>query len=78
MTALRAFDSTLNGSGVYLNHPEGSESGDTQFEVDPSAVGQPTSLFTWIGNNGATATTFPNSLGTKSAHAVGVATRLYS
>ncbi|MGZ4962895.1 MAG: hypothetical protein ACXWC8_10100 [Limisphaerales bacterium] len=78
VTALRAFDSTLNGSGVYLNHPEGSESGDTQFEVDPSAVGQPTSLFTWIGNNGATATTFPNSLGTKSAHAVGVATRLYS
>jgi hypothetical protein len=78
VTTLRAIDSSLNGSGVYLNHPEGSESGDTQFEVDPGAIGQPTSLFKWIGNNGATATTFPNSLGTRSAHAIGVATRLYS
>lgn len=78
VTTLRAVDPTLNGVGVYLNHPEGSELGDTQFEVDPSAVGQPTSLFTWIGNDGATATTFPNSLGTRSAHAIGVATRIYS
>lgn len=78
VTALRSIDSSLNGSGVYLNHPEGSELGDTQFEVDPSAVGQPTSLFTWIGNSGQTATTFPNSLGTKSSHAIGVATLIYS
>jgi hypothetical protein len=78
VTTLRAVDSSLNGSGVYLNHPEGSESGDTQFEVDPGAVGQPTSLFTWIGNNGATATTFPNSLGTRSSHAIGVAALIYS
>jgi hypothetical protein len=77
VTALRAVEPSLNGSGIYLNHPEGSESGTTQFEVDPSAVGQPASLFTWI-NDGATATTFPNSLGTKSDHAVGMATRLYS
>lgn len=78
VTTLRAVDPSLNGSGVYLNQPEGSELGATQFEVDPAAVGQPTSLFMWIGNNGATSTTFPNSLGTKSGHAVGVATRIYS
>ncbi|MDB6059449.1 MAG: hypothetical protein JWO95_3293 [Verrucomicrobiales bacterium] len=78
VTALRSQDPSLNGTGVIMNHPEGSETGDTQFEVNPSTVGQPTSLFTWIGNNGATSTTYPNSLGTGSAHATGVATRLYS
>lgn len=78
VTTLRAVDSSLNGSGVHMNHPEGSEVGNTQFEVDPSKVDQPTSLFTWIGNNNVTATTFPNLLGTGSGHAVGVATRLYS
>src|SRR4051794_38975693 len=78
VTTLRAVDPSLNGSGVHMNHPEGSETGNTQFEVDPSTVGQPASLFTWIGNNGATSTTFPNALGTASAHATGVATRLYS
>src|SRR4051812_2032728 len=43
-----------------------------QFEVNPAAVGQPTSLFTWISST-ATNSTFPNAAGAESFHADQVA-----
>jgi hypothetical protein len=76
VTALRAIDPTLIGAGIYVNQSEASESGKTQFEVNPIVVGQPTNRFTWIGTNG-TATTFPNAVGTESSHADGVASHFY-
>jgi hypothetical protein len=77
LTPLRAVDSTLNGSGIYVVQAEASTSATTnQFEVNPGAVGQPTSLFTWIGSSGS-ATTFPNNVGEESGHADTVAGHFY-
>ncbi|MDB6057397.1 MAG: hypothetical protein JWO95_1241, partial [Verrucomicrobiales bacterium] len=78
VTPLRAVDPTLIGTGIYVTQAEASESNanTNQFEVAPAAVGQPTSLFTWISGLG-TATTFPNSVGAESGHAGGVASHFY-
>lgn len=77
VTALRAVDPTLIGTGVYVTQAEASTSTtEDQFEVNPLAVGQPTNLFTWIGNSGSSST-FPNSVGTESSHADGVASHFY-
>jgi hypothetical protein len=47
-----------------------------QFEVNPAAVGQPVSLFTWLSSSG-TNTTFPNAAGTESFHADEVANSFF-
>lgn len=78
VTPLRAVDSTLIGTGIYVTQAEASESNtnQNQFEVSPASTGQPTGLFTWISSSG-TATTFPNSVGIESGHADGVASHFY-
>jgi hypothetical protein len=73
VTQLRAFRSGLFGAGVRVAQPE---AGDPNWQVNPSAVGQPVSLFTFISSAGA-ATSFPNALGSESAHANEVASRFY-
>ena len=75
VTLLRQADPTLQGGGVRIAQPEGATAND--FEVNPAAVGQPSSLFTYINNIGNTATNFPNSVGTESGHADNVANSLY-
>ncbi len=65
VTALRQAAPTLNGAGVAAGQ---SEAGDPFWQVSPSAVGQPTALFTWYSTNGPT-TNFPNSDGFESGHA---------
>jgi hypothetical protein len=65
VTALRQFDPALVGTGVHVAQPE---AGSPYWQVNPAAVGQPESLFTWIAQGG-TATSFPNSLGFESGHA---------
>ena len=78
VTLLRQVDASLTGSGVELAHTE-ANIGTTppQFEVNPAVVGLPTSVLTYISSNG-TATTFPNSVGSESAHADAVGVNMYS
>lgn len=76
-TLLRQVAPTLLGTGVPVGQPEGFNNGvDGAFEVNPSVVGQPTNLFTWISSNGV-AGTFPNSVGSVSDHADSVAGNFY-
>lgn len=76
-TLLRQVAPTLLGSNVPVAQPEGYDSGITgAFEVAPFTVGQPTNLFTWISSNGV-AGTYPNSVGSISAHADSVAGNFY-
>ncbi|HEY0454754.1 MAG TPA: S8 family serine peptidase [Verrucomicrobiae bacterium] len=65
VTALRAAAPQLNGTGVWVAQPE---AGLPFWQVNPSVVSQPQSLFTWISSNG-TATAFPNAVGSESGHA---------
>jgi hypothetical protein len=67
VTALRAQDPSLNGAGVPVAQPEGLTNA-TAFEINPSSVGEPQSLFNWISTNG-NFTSFPNIAGTESGHA---------
>jgi len=76
-TLLRQVAPTLLGSNVPVAQPEGYDNGIAgAFEVAPFVVGQPTNLFTWISSNGV-ANTFPNSVGSISAHADSVAGNFY-
>lgn len=75
-TLLHQVDPTLQGAGVVVAQPEAENGGTGQFEVTPSLVNQPTNLFTWISSNGV-AGTFPNSVGSDSGHADGVAGNFY-
>lgn len=81
LDALRALDPTLTGSGVRVAQPEATSFtgnvDNNDFEVDPSAVNQPASLFTYINSTGSTATTFPNSVGVVSGHGNGVGNAFY-
>jgi hypothetical protein len=83
VTLLRTVTTNLNGAGVRVGQAEANESG-TNWEVNPGAsgVGQPTSLFTYYYSvspysSVSTASTFPNSLGSESGHADGVAWYYY-
>jgi len=78
VTVLRQVDPTLTGSGVKVAQPE-ADSGNDDYEVNPgyAYVNQPANLFTYISTNGATANTFPNSVGVESGHADEVAKNFY-
>jgi len=71
LTTLRAVTTNLAGSGVTVAQPEADYNLGTNWEVNPGAVGQPSSLFTYISAAGST-TNFPNSISSESAHADGV------
>lgn len=73
VTALRLRDPSLIGAGVSVAQVE---AGNPFFEVNPSAVGQSVTLFTWISASG-TASTFPNSVGNESGHANAVGDRFF-
>ena len=73
VTALRAFDASLNGTGVHVAHPE---AGDPSWQANPVVTGQSVTQFTWIAQSGA-ATNFPNSLGFESGHANQVGNLFY-
>ncbi|MCI0747656.1 MAG: S8 family peptidase [Verrucomicrobia subdivision 3 bacterium] len=71
---LRLMVPTLTGTGIHVAQPE---AGAPTWQVNPAAVSQPTSLFTWISDSGS-ATNYPNSLGSESWHANEVGKRFYS
>jgi hypothetical protein len=75
VTALRAQDASLTGSGVIISQIE-SAGNPLQFEVNPGSPGQPAALFTWRSSAGL-AVRFPNIVGLESAHADTVAEDLY-
>jgi len=66
----------VNGAGIRVAQPEADFDLGTNWEVNPGAVGQPTSLFTYFETNG-TSTNFPNSLSSESGHANSVAENFY-
>jgi hypothetical protein len=67
----------LNGSGVPVAQVE-AEVGPGQFEVSPSAVNQPSSLFTYTSDAGsATGVPPPNAAGAESYHADNVGQIFY-
>ena len=80
VTLLRAVTTNLNGAGMKAGQAEASA---PAFEVNPSAVGQPTNLFTWIVGSSpyllppSQASTFTNSLGVESGHANNVGMDFY-
>ena len=66
----------LLGNGIAAAQPEGPNGAAGEFEVNPAAVGQPMSLFTWLSSAGTT-NTFPNGVGTESDHADAVGNNFY-
>ena len=67
----------LNGAGVSVAQVEADFAPD-QFEVNPAAVNQPASLFTYTSDAGSvTGTPAPNIAGTESGHADGVGSIFY-
>ncbi len=76
VTLLRTLTTNLDGSGIRVAQPEATGSADTNFEVVPSLVNQPTALFTYISAAG-TDTNYPNSVGGYSGHAENVAGSFY-
>jgi len=73
LAPLRALAPGLVGTGVSVAQPE---AGSPAWEVNPAAVAQPQSLFTWISSTG-TAAIFPNTIGLESGHADAVAGFFY-
>jgi hypothetical protein len=73
LTLLRSVTTNLDGAGIRVAQPEASLSTNSPvFEVNPAAIGQPTSLFTYYSTNGMS-TNYPNSVGEESSHANAVA-----
>ena len=72
--ALRAITTNVDGSGIRVAQAEASA---PPFEVDPAAVGQPGSLFSYFSSAGGVTNDFPNNVGVKSDHADGVGNFFY-
>jgi len=71
-TALHALDPTLTGAGVQVAQPEASLAGGTNlFEVNPTNVGQPASLFTYTDDSGNVTTAFNPAFSSGHADLVG-------
>lgn len=71
LSALRALAPYLNGAGVNVGQAE-ADIGSANYEVNPTAVGLPSSLFSYYGNIGLGpqgTNGFPNLLGAESSHA---------
>ena len=77
VTLLRQFDPGLQGNGIRVAQVEASTTNvPPPFEVNPSSVGQPTSLFTYFSSYGSS-TMYPNSVGAESGHADAVGNNFY-
>src|ERR1019366_9001741 len=76
VTLLQTVTTNVNGSGIRVAQAEAGNGTTTDWQVNPSTVGQPTNLFTYYSSGGS-ATTFPNALGAESGHADAVAGNFY-
>lgn len=75
VTLLRTLTTNLNGTGIRVAQPE-AELG-TDWEVDPTVLGQPDSKFSYFSSVGST-NGYPNFVGTNSWHAEWVGSNFYS
>src|SRR5215469_12179730 len=76
LTLLEA-TTNLNGGGIRVGQVEASQdTNGLQWEVNPAAIPYPASRFTWY-SNGLSSTSYPNSLGTESGHAIAVGSIFY-
>jgi hypothetical protein len=76
VTLLQAVTTNVNGAGIPVGQAEAGNGATTNWQVNPSTVGQPINLFTYYSSGGS-ATTFPNALGAESGHADAVAGNFY-
>jgi hypothetical protein len=78
-TMLRQVEPALLGNGIRVALVEPPENGGNPppFEVDPAAVGQIATLFSYTSNEGSSSV-FPNSVGAASGHANGVGWNFFS
>ncbi len=67
---LNALNPSLTGSGIVVAQAEALFQGTNNFEVNPAAIGQPASKFTYIGMDGSVSNTFQSSEGSEHANAV--------
>lgn len=81
---LRAVSGDLNGAGIRVTQVEAPDSTNelVTFQVTPSQVGHPVSLFTYfvgppLHPSEQSSESYPNSLGGRSGHAVAVANHFY-
>lgn len=72
-TLLQRVTTNLNGKGIRVAQ---AEAGAPTWEVNPGAVGQPLSLFTYYSSSGSSPN-YPNALGSESSHADTVAGYFY-
>ncbi|MDP9175238.1 MAG: hypothetical protein M3O30_15425 [Planctomycetota bacterium] len=77
-TALRDIAPSLTGAGFAFGQAEADFGAANTFEVNPSNVFQPSSIFTYVNDSGLTANGYPNAVGFNSAHADYVANTLYA
>jgi hypothetical protein len=73
---LQSVITNVNVAGIRVAQPEADYTLGTNWEVNPAAVGQPASLFTYFETNG-TSSNFPNSLSSESGHADSVGLIFY-
>jgi hypothetical protein len=74
---IKDLNTNLNGTGVRVAQVEAPvDTQGLQWEVSPTYVGQPESIFTYY-SNGVSTNVFPNSLGEESGHADSVAWNYY-
>jgi Subtilase family len=76
VTLLQTVTTNINGAGIRVAQPEAGNGATTNWQVNPSTVGQPVSLFTYTSSNGTT-NNYPNLLGAESGHADAVAGNFY-
>jgi hypothetical protein len=76
-TLLQGLVTNLDGSGIAVLQPEAGAGTATNWQVDPSVLGQPGAAFTYSASAGST-NRFPNSLGASSGHAGAVAENFHA
>jgi hypothetical protein len=77
VTLLQALGTNFNGTSIRVAQPEAPlDAQGTEWEVDPTNVNQPVSLFTYF-YDGTSTNAYPNSLGADSSHADAVGSLFY-
>jgi hypothetical protein len=76
ITQLQALNTNLNGSGIRVAQPEAVNDTNNDWEMDPTNIPQPNSLFTYF-TNGASTNSYPNALSGDSGHADAVGQCFY-
>jgi len=74
---IQSLVTNLDGAGVAVLQPEAGESAATNWQVNPTVLGQQNEVFTYSASGGST-NQFPNTLGGSSGHAGAVAKNFHA